>query len=157
MSSMICSYNRNCGDLHFCPPWIYMVSLVHFAVMAVHYLYCPTLCDVGNTNLCLIIWLFIIPCRLYTRRHGVERLASFMCVCLSLCFCSERKMDGAIDTILGRPIVHVKTLACTDPEVRVKSNLLSFASALWHCQHGSCTLIRLPVILVTCCFCAYLF
>ena len=57
---------------------------------------------------------------LYSRRSGVWRLVAS--VCLSVCPCSKRKMARVIRTKVGTRIVHGRTSACTDPEVK-RSNL----------------------------------
>ena len=72
--------------------------------------------------------------RLYSRRRGVRRLVAS--VCLSVCPRSKRKMAWAINTKVSRHVVHRRTSACTDPEVKRSKvkGLRTYICLSWVCM-----------------------
>ena len=48
-------------------------------------------------------------------KRAVKRVC--VCVCLYVCL-SERKTAGAVDTKVGRVMVHGRSCTCVDPEVK---------------------------------------
>ena len=88
------------------------------------------------------------------KKSGHPGDSAFSCVCLSVCPCSKRKTAGAIDTKLGRPIVHGRTSRALTLRSKSHDQIFSstFALALWQIPTCSRVLQRGPTAAVVAAF-----